>query len=191
MKDPRPNAAEIAFLDLAYGRFYALFAEVMDDAFWEKDDWYRFSRVANGFAIYAELLHYPPIGWEIERLRQMRPPAEAEMASDLFRFVRNIITHFPFFDRWDDVWLTKPLINWESQGRSIDKFLRDYSGRDQVRLRIWEPTYKRITYVNVTYPDAYEGDTKIYLRDILTEREGVKLSFVLMKQIADTQVEPE
>jgi hypothetical protein len=88
---------------------------------------------------------------------------------------------------------TRPLDRTDGvqvEGRSIDKFLRDYSGRDQVRLGIWEPTYKRMSYVNVTYPNAYDDETKIYLRDILTEREGVKLSFVLMKQIADTQVVP-
>lgn len=187
----RPNEAEQAFLNLAYSRFYLLFDEVMDDTFWEKDDWHRFSRVANGFAIYAELLNYPPIRWAIEHLRRMRPPAEAEMASDLFRFVRNVVSHFPFFERWDDVRITKALVNWDSEGRSIDRFLTEYAGQDQVRFRIWEPNYKRMTYVNVTYPEAYNDDSEIYLRDILTEREGVKFSFVLMKQIADTQVEPE
>ena len=187
----RPNEAELAFLNLAYGRFYDLFDEVMDDSFWEKGDWYRFSRVANGFAIYSELLKYQPIKWAIEHLRSTRPASEAEMGNDLFRFVRNVVYHFPFFERWDDVMITRSLVNWDGEGRSIDRFLTEYAGRDQVKLRIWEGKFKRMTYVVVSYPEAYDNTSEIYLRDILTEREGVKFSFVLMKQIADTQVAPE
>ncbi len=33
----RPNQTEIQFLTLAYNRFYDIFAEVMDDSFWDKD----------------------------------------------------------------------------------------------------------------------------------------------------------
>jgi len=42
--DLRPNKAELEFLTVAYNRFYDLYEEVMNESFWEKDDWYRFSR---------------------------------------------------------------------------------------------------------------------------------------------------
>jgi len=58
----KPNKAEELFLNLGYNRFYDLYDEVMNDDFWDKKPWYRFSKVANGFAIYSELLTYEPFG---------------------------------------------------------------------------------------------------------------------------------
>ena len=46
----RPNEAEVEFLTLAYNRFYDIFEEVMNDSFWDKDEWYRFSKIKDGFS---------------------------------------------------------------------------------------------------------------------------------------------
>ena len=40
----RPSKAELEFLTLSYNRFYDIFEEIMNDSFWEKDAWYRFSK---------------------------------------------------------------------------------------------------------------------------------------------------
>lgn len=37
IEEVRPNKAEVAFLDLAYNKFYDIYDEVMDDSFWDKD----------------------------------------------------------------------------------------------------------------------------------------------------------
>jgi hypothetical protein len=47
-----------------------------------------------------------------------------------------------------------------------------------------------MTYLSINFPANYEDDTNIVLKDILTEKEGVKFSFILMKQVINTQVEP-
>ncbi|MEE9119221.1 MAG: hypothetical protein V3U02_11615, partial [Calditrichia bacterium] len=86
MKDElRPDKAEIEFLTLAYNRFYDIFEEIMDDSFWEKDNWYRFSKTKDGFTVYSELLNYEPIKWVIEHIKKARPPMEAEIGSELFK----------------------------------------------------------------------------------------------------------
>ncbi len=185
----RPNESEIAFLTLAYQRFYDLFDEIMDDSFWDKDQWYRFSKVTSGFAIYAEVLNYEPIKQVIEHLKTARPPMEAEIGSELFKFIRNVIAHFPFFTAWNDVWISNPLVNWYKEGQSIDKFLRKYAGRDPVKYRFWEPDKKRMTYLSITLPGEYGNENRIYLRDIVSEKDGVRFCFILMKQIMNTQVE--
>ena len=184
----RPNKAEIQFLTLAYNRFYDIFEEVMDDSFWEKDAWYRFSKVKDGFEVYSELLNYEPIGWMLENMKSSRPPIEAEIGRELFKFIRNVIVHFPFFDRWDDVWVNQSLVNWHKDGQSIDRFLTKYKGEEVVKYRFWEAAKKRMTYLSISFPERYEGDTKIYLKNLLSEREGVKFSFILMRQVFDTQV---
>ncbi len=185
----RPNKAENEFLALAYNRFYDIFEEVMDDSFWDKDEWYRFSKVKDGFAVYAELLNYPPIKWVIEHIKRTKPPKEAEIGSELFKFIRNIVAHFPFFESWNKVWISKSIINWHKEGQSIDKFLNKCKGKDTVKYRFWEAQKKRMTYLSINFPKEYDEDTKIFLKEILTEKEGVKFSFILMKHMLDTQVE--
>lgn len=187
-EDLRPNKAEIQFLTLAYNRFYDIFTEVMDDSFWGKDSWYRFSKVKDGFAVYSELLNYEPLQWVLENMKISRPPVEAEIARDLFKFIRNVIIHFPFFDSWDDVWVNKSLVNWHKDSQFIDRFIRKYQGKETVKYRFWEADKKRMTYLSIHFPERYENDASIYLKDLLSEKEGVRFSFILMKQVLDTQV---
>ena len=185
----RPNQAETQFLTLAYNRFYDIFAEVMDDSFWKKDSWYRFSKVKDGFGVYSELMNYEPLRWVLVNIKISRPPMEAEIARELFKFIRNVIIHFPFFDSWDDVWVNQALINWHKGSQFIDRFIRKYKGKETVKYRFWEAQKKRMTYLSIHFPENYEGDASIYLKDILSEKEGVRFSFILMRQVLDTQVE--
>jgi hypothetical protein len=185
----RPIISEIQFLTLAYNRFYDLFDEVIDDSFWVKSDWERFSKINQTYSIYTELLNYEPIKWIIEKLKTDRPPMEAEIGSELFKFVRNVFTHFPFFTKWDDVWINKSIINWYKDGLTIDKFLKKYEGKTEVKYRFWEAGKERMTYLTISFPAEYSYESKIFLKDIISEKEGVKFSFILMKQIIDTQVE--
>jgi hypothetical protein len=185
----KPNSSEVQFLTLAYNRFYDLYDEVMNDDFWNKSDWERFSKIKQAYSIYAELLNYEPIKWVIEKLKTERPPMESEIGSELFKFVRNVVSHFPFFTKWDDVWISKPIVNWYKDGQTIDKFIKKYLGKTEVKYRFWEADKKLMTYLTISFPKEYSEESKIYLKDIITEKEGVKFSFILMRQIINTQVE--
>ncbi|WP_264549821.1 hypothetical protein [Flavobacterium sp. N2820] len=185
----RPNSSEIQFLTLAYNRFYDLYEEVMSDDFWDKNDWERFSKIKQAYSIYAELLNYEPIKWVIEKLKTERPPMESEIGSELFKFVRNVISHFPFFTKWDEVWVSKPIVNWHKEDQTIDRFLKKYAGKPEVKYRFWEDDKKLMTYLTISFPSEYLEQSKIFLKDIITEKEGVKFSFILMKKIINTQVE--
>ncbi len=185
----RPNISEVEFLTLAYNRFYDLFEEIIEDSFWAKDDWERFSKISQAFSIYSELLNYEPLKWVIEELKTKRPPMESEIGSELFKFVRNVFSHFPFFTKWDEVWINKSIINWNKEGQTIDKFLKKYEGKTEVKYRFWEPEKKRMTYLSISFPETYNDNSKIFLKDIISEKDGVKFSFILMKQILNTQIE--
>ncbi|MFA6198584.1 MAG: hypothetical protein WC734_05575 [Patescibacteria group bacterium] len=189
MANLRPNEKEKAFLNLAYNRFYDIFEEIEKDDFWQKEDWHRFTKIRDAFLIYTELLNYEPIQWIIEQIRKHRPPMEAEIGSDLFKFVRNIISHFPFYERWNDVWVSKDLVNWYKDGQSIDKFIEKYKNHPEVKYRVWQPKKKLMTYLSINFPQKYQSDTKLYLRELLTEKEGIIFSMTFMKQILDIQVE--
>ena len=185
----KPDTYELKFFNLAYNRFYDLQEEILDDVFWEKDKKYRYSRIKDIFAVYSELLNYEPISCIIEHIKQNRPPMEAEIASKLFKFIRNLISHFPFFDTWDDVYFDKELINWKGREETIHKFLDKYKETGEIKYRFWEPKKKQMTYLSIKFPNSYNNNQKIYLKDILEEKDGVKFSIIMMKQVLDTQVE--
>jgi len=189
VEELRPNKAEKEFITLAYSRFYDIFGETISDEFWGKDSGYRYSRIKDAFFIYSELLNYTPIQWVIEHIKKSRPPMEAEIGSELFKFIRNVITHFPFFESWDDVWINKKLINWHKKSQSVDKFLEKYKGHETVKYRFWEADKKRMTYLDINFPENYTDDLKICLKDMLSEKEGVKFSIIFMRKVLDTQID--
>lgn len=184
----RPNKSEELFLNLGYNRFYDLLDEILADDFWEKEDWYRFSKLSSIFAVYAELLTYEPFKYLLEALKKQRPPMESEIGGPMFKFVRNVLAHFPVFETWDDVWVSKELVNWQKEGLTIDLFLKKYAGHQDVKYRFWEADKKRMTYMNIRFPQEY-GENKIYLKDMIAEKDGTKFSLMLMQKILNTQVE--
>lgn len=111
----KPNEAEELFLSLAYNRFYDLFEEVMSDSFWDLDARLRFPKVSHGFSVYAELLNYEPLKHVLDSMKTMRPPMEAEIGGEVFKFIRNLFVHFPLFATWDEVWINKTLVNWDNR----------------------------------------------------------------------------
>ena len=122
-EEQRPSPAEKELLTLAYNRFYDLYDEVITDSFWEKEDFYRFSKIKEIFSTYAEILNYPPIACVITYVKQSRPPMEAIIGGEFLTFIRNVLIHFPFFQSWEEVWINKTIVNWYKAGQSIDKFL--------------------------------------------------------------------
>jgi hypothetical protein len=60
---------------------------------------------------------------------------------------------------------------------------------DEVKYRFWEEDKKLMTYVSIKFPCDYDKNEKIYLKNILSEKEGIKFSIIMMKQVLDTQIE--
>jgi broad specificity polyphosphatase/5'/3'-nucleotidase SurE len=117
-----------------------------------------------------------------------RPPKEGEIGDELFKFVRNVLVHFPYFESWNDVWISKEIVNWNKEKKSIDKFLKMNKGCEQIKYRIWEELQNKLTYLNINFPKSYSSKDKIYLKEIITEKEGVKFSYILMKDILASQI---
>ncbi len=108
MNEPiHPTQDEVEFLNLSFNRFLDLFEEIMPDEFWDKPDYVRFSRTKELFAIYSEVLKYPPVQRVIEANKR---PNYSDIGRDLFKFIRHILMRFPFFERWDDVWIKQSLV---------------------------------------------------------------------------------
>lgn len=117
------NAKEQLALQLFYNRFYDLFDEITSDDFLIVEPNIRFFKLREAFSIYKELLEYEPIKAYLDWMKKGgRPSLEAIIADDVFSFIRNLLLHFPLFDKWDDVYINKSLATWSKVGQ-IDKFL--------------------------------------------------------------------
>jgi len=182
-----PTRDEVEFLELCFNRFLNLFEEIMPDEFWDNSDYTRFSKTKDLFAIYSETLKYPPMQWVIEANRR---PNFSDVGKDLFKFIRHVLMHFPFFERWKDVWIKKSLVNlFSDRPQFIHKFLAENEGREPFKYRFWEEKPKRMTYVSVSLPQHYTAGEKVFLREIIPEKEGVKFSAIFMWNIMKVQVE--
>jgi hypothetical protein len=184
--DIKPNQQESLFLEMSYGRFMDIFDYVMRDEFWSDAAVQRFHLIKDAFSIYNECLNYDPIKVTIERIKISRPPMEGEIAGELFKVIRNVLMHFPFFTQWDDVNITKNLINWHKPSQTIDRFFEKYQGKDTIKYRYWESDKKRMTYLSINFPSNYEGDIKFYLKNLLAEKEGIPFCLILMKQVLNS-----
>ena len=162
MSSVKPNYAEERFLTLWYNRFYDLFEEIFNKDFWDFDEEYRFYKIKNVFLVYTELLYYEPLRLVVDRVKDNRPPLEWVISKELFRTVRNIIVHFPFFDKWNDIYITKTMCNWLKEGQTIDNFFEKYSGTWDIKYRFWDHKNTEMTYLSISLPNGYVWDTKIY-----------------------------
>lgn len=193
MESLKPNDQEKEVLLLFYNRFYELFDEILNDDFFEKDATERFYKLRESFSVYKELLSYEPIKEYLKWMEKGgRPILEGIIADDLFSFIRNLLLHFPIFDKWDDVYITKNLATWSKSGQ-IDKFLNKcikikIDGKGTVKYRIWEEKKQKMTYFNVNFPEKYDNEN-IYLKDIIAEEVGIKFCVALMREVLDKQIE--
>lgn len=188
-KDVIPiSAAEEQFLNLGYNKFFDICSEVYSDEFWSKSPQYRLSRISQAFSIYNELLNHKPFKSVLRWLSKYRPPMEAEISGPLFKFIRNVLSHFPFYDSWNEIWVSKQLVNWRHSNQSIDQFLEKFCGTKEVKYRFKEKAKQEFTYVTINFPKSYD-ESKIYLKDIINEEQGIKLALVMMIRVLNTQIE--
>lgn len=190
----KPNEKEEIILNLFYNRFYDLYEEIWSQNFFDENPDFRFYKIREIFSVYKELIGYEPIRYYLKYTKNGgRPPLEGVIAEDLFSFIRNLLLHFPIFNSWDDVFITKNLATWNTKG-TIHKFLLQcakikINKKGTLKYRIWEHSKKKMTYIEINFPEKYNNGSKIYLKNIINEKEGVKFCTALMKQILDVHIE--
>lgn len=192
--EQRPNEKETEVLTLFYNRFYSLYNEILDDSFIQQSSMIRFYKLREAFSIYKEICNYEPIKEYLKWKKKGGGPFfEGIIADNLFNFIRNLLSHFPVFDSWDEVYINKNLATWDRVSQ-IDKFLSKVTeykidDKPEVKYRIWEVEKKKMTYFSVVFPSEYDEGKNIYLKDIISEEIGIKFCIALMKKIIDTQIE--
>jgi hypothetical protein len=177
------NDNERLFLEIAFKRLKNIREEICfkKSSFWQKDSYNRFARIKEAFVLFTEISSHKSM--------KLFPNLYDEvflfpfLTNEVFRFVRNVISHFPLFDSWDDVWISKSLINWNKAGRSIDKFLTNNVGKETLGYAYKEENEDKSvfpTLVDFNFPKLYDENSKIYLKDLISEKNGIIFSIRVM-----------
>lgn len=189
-----PTEDEVIALNLFYNKFLDLYFEIRNKSFYEAPPEIRLLKLKELFSVYNELMLYEPIKQYVNNIDKIRPESEKFIAMDLFSFIRNIMLHYPVFNTWDEIYMTKALAKWSKniKNHSIDKFLKkctELSGLDQrPKFRIWDPKEKSFSYYEISFPEEYNSDSVIYLRSIISERTGIEFCTIMMLKILSVQI---
>lgn len=108
-----------------------------------------------------------------------------ELRFETFEMIRNLNSHFPNFDTWNDVFVTNELLTWNRKFSSIKNYF-DINHDKFLKYDIyikgpfgWE---KRHT-VKFIVPKLKNGD-KLYLKDIISE-DDVIWTFCLIDSLLE------
>lgn len=166
------DCTEYEFLQLATNRFLDLYNEINNIAFFNLSEEVRYYKLKDFFSVYTELLSYSAMKEHIQFIEKARPPMEAIISSEFVKFVRNVLIHFPCFTKWNEIYVSKHLVNWKSEGQSIDRFLTKYQGCEPIEFRFKDRLTGKWRYPVIKFPSAY-NDNKIFLKDMIDEKDGV------------------
>jgi hypothetical protein len=92
-----------------------------------------------------------------------------------FEIIRHIVIHFPFFKKWDDVFITNALLNWnDKENQSIQKFLKCNIDKEITYMIYtnpfdkWEPTHP-VTMKVLPIND----DNPVFMKDMISENDVI------------------
>lgn len=179
---------EYEFLNLSYNRFLDLYYDLCSDQFDRLTKEVRLFKIKQVVCIYFELLNYEPIKEFLNIIKVKRPPMESKLSNEYLKFIRNILIHFPIFKKWDEIYITKTMVNWHSEGKSIDQFIKKYLNHPQVEYRYKNPKEDKFIYVSINFPQHYNDNNKIYLNDLVSEKDSIRLLCVFMYRVLMSQV---
>lgn len=93
-----------------------------------------------------------------------------EIKIETFDLIRNILIHFPIFESWDEIYISKKLLKWNTSknGQIINYFNKNCNKSFQYRIFLNENDkwIERHT-IEVKIPEL-KDDNIIYLKDILS-----------------------
>lgn len=154
-----------------------------EEKFFKKSKAMRFYIYKDLFALFSEIITHEEMKEAIKNIEENEYFKINPLIYETFSFIRNLVIHFPIFSFWDDVHFNRELINWNSYGKSIDKYLTNNQ-----RLIGWEiinhATGKvyRAVIDNMTSGDYLSNET-IYLKNIIDERSAIRLFSTVISEI--------
>ena len=106
-----------------------------------------------------------------------------EIWLECFEIVRNILTHFPWFNSWDEIYISRALLNWNNntgKKQHIERFFDKYANKTleytiyHYNGSNWIPWHK--STLKVPKLLSYK---KVYLKDMISIKDYVMTFYII------------
>jgi len=166
-----PKAEQAEFLNLAFTRYiHLVFAlQTPKEPLTPEQRFYYLKEL---ISIYNELEVYPIIKNTLLSIEPINPVSKF---GPIFKTIRNLLAHFPFFYSWDEVKFNKDLVTCMSTKNSSINTYFSSNDHPQFFFRFINQKTGNISEGKIISPKGYINNETIYLRDILSIDDGVKL----------------
>lgn len=114
--------------------------------------------------------------------------------SETFRMLRNLIAHFPIFEKWEDIFITKNMLRWNNKIGFIEGYFSKNSGR-KLEFSVYtrkDSFYNKTKDFEIIVPELKESK-RTYLKDIISLENAMWL-FALVGyylEWKDWQINPD
>jgi len=174
------NSHQIRFIKMAYQRIF----------FIEKNLDYeitpphiRLLYLKELFTIFEEL-HKIKFARSNEGKMSLQTKQTLDEMKLIVAFIRNVVSHFPLFNTWDDIWISQDFsvkMGGTERGK-IFKFLKHNEQRIPIAVQV---IYKNnsVRQANFNYPQHLEQHQVVYLKDIISEEDGAIIVLAIMSEI--------
>jgi hypothetical protein len=174
------NAEQIKFIEMAYARISDIEDQLDMDL---TPPEIRLYYLKDLFTIFNELLKIK----EIKRLDKTDDLTRRRLTELIHTvdFIRNILLHFPLFKTWDDIYISREFNSGMggSKGGRIHKFLHPETPMESLAFKLTMEKNMGEREFTIRFPDQLALEGNIYIKDILTEKEGAISIITVMNHI--------
>lgn len=153
-----------------------------------------FQLVRDSCVLINELLSYVSIkekilNMAIETTNDSDNKLDVQAKYDTFKMLRNLFIHFPIFDRWDEVYINKELLEWNKPKNCyILKYFNEYGGKNLTCNIYTKYSYDENWRIGCTIklkiPNSLPKKDKMYLNDFMSFSD-VKRIFCIVDYYLD------
>lgn len=148
-----------------------------------------FSKLKEIASLTVELLNSEKIKYIYINQLKKKDPNKLSISCkiDTFKMIRNILVHFPIFDNWDQIEISRETMNWNKGYSSIvcyfDKYANTTVSYDIYTRYNYDNTWTKTKTVSFTVPALNEKNT-IFLKDFIS-LEDAMWTFTLIDSLLD------
>jgi len=183
--DSYPTADQVEFLQLGLNRYRELSNALLNNE--NLTDEQKFFFIKELVSVYSEMEAYPPL----KNLLNDSPINNPILTfQPLFKAIRHVLAHFPFFSKWDDFYFNQDMVNcMKSPGKTIHKYFLAAEKHPQFFFRF--QSRDKGEELNGMAPIGYDSNKNIKLTDILSLNDAISLivghSHLILSTVLDGQ----
>jgi len=185
--DSYPTADQVEFLQLGLNRYRELSNALLNNE--NLTDEQKFFFIKELVSVYSEMEAYPPL----KNLLNDSPINNPILTfQPLFKAIRHVLAHFPFFSKWDDFYFNQDMVNcMKSPGKTIHKYFLAAEKHPQFFFRFQSRDKGEELNGKIMAPIGYDSNKNIKLTDILSLNDAISLivghSHLILSTVLDGQ----